>query len=114
MAFIQIVGFFFDLKKIYPEEILDDLVTAIGMIGLFGYAYRRPLWRRRIWMFWAVLFPVSNIVVGVWGGAGHNGPYAHGGHFGATLFLSPQYLGVIRYAYRSTVLWSQHAARDAG
>jgi hypothetical protein len=114
MAVIQIVGFFLDLKKIYPEEILDDLVTTIGMIGLFGYAYRRPFWRRKIWMLWAVLFPVSNVVVGVWGGAGHNGPYARIGNFGAMLFLSPQYLAVIRYAYRSRELWRRHSGRDAG
>jgi hypothetical protein len=90
VAALQILGFFFDLRKIHVAEILDDLVTIVGMVGLFGYAFRRPIGRRRIWMLWAVLFPVSNAMIGVWVYP-HTGTGGHIGYFLAMLLFAPQY-----------------------
>jgi len=36
------------------------------MVGLLGYAFRKRIGGQRIWMLWAVLFPVSNAIIGLW------------------------------------------------
>jgi len=105
IAVLQIVGFIFDLRKINVAEVLDDLVTIVGMVGLLGYAFRRPVLGQRIWMFWAVLFPVSNAVIGLWVYP-HTGTGGHLGYFAAMLLFFPQYLAVFRYGYRSSEIWS--------
>jgi hypothetical protein len=105
VAAIQVVGFFFDLQKLNVAEVLDDVVTAVAMIGLLGFAYRRAFGGRRIWKVWAVLFPLSNAAIGVWVYPKQNSTGAWVGYFVAMLLLSPQYWAVIRYAYRSDALW---------
>jgi hypothetical protein len=104
VAVVQIIGFFLDLRKINVAEILDDLVTIVGMVGLLGYAYRRAFWRRQVWMLWAVLFPVSNAVIGVWVYP-HTGSGDYLGYFAAMLLFFPQYTAVVLYAYRSPDIW---------
>jgi hypothetical protein len=43
IAVLQIFGFFIDLRKINVAEVLDDLVTIVGMVGLLGYAFHRHI-----------------------------------------------------------------------
>jgi hypothetical protein len=111
---LQLVGLFFALRKISVAEALDYAVTAVGIIGLFGYAYRRPFWGRRIWMLWGALFPVWDIVMGAWVYPRQNGTGVHMIYFLAMLLFLPQYLAVIRYGYSSRELWSEAGRRSAG
>ena len=113
IAVLQVIGFLFDLRKINIAEVLDDLVTIVGMVGLIGYAFRRHIGGRRIWMLWAVLFPVSNAMIGLWVYP-HTGTGGHVGYFTAMLLFFPQYLAVYRYAYRSPEIWRGAAASGAG
>jgi hypothetical protein len=112
IAGLQIIGFMVDLRKINLAEVLDDLVTMVGMIGLLGYAFRRRIGGRRIWMLWAVLFPVSNAVIGLWIYP-HTGTGGHLGYFVAMLLFFPQYLAVFRYGYRSPEIWRGAAGSGA-
>lgn len=113
IAAVQLVGFVFDLRRISVAEMLDDLVTLVGMVGLIGYAFRHRFAGRRLWMLWAVLFPVSNAIIGVWvyprGGSG--GPIEY---FAAMLLFLPQYLAVMYYAYRSPDIWRADATVSLG
>lgn len=113
IAVLQIIGFLFDLRKINVAEVLDDLVTIVGMVGLLGYAFRRHIWGRRIWMLWAVLFPVSNAMIGLWVYP-HTGTGGHIGYFAAMLLFLPQYLAVFHYGYRSPEIWRGAAGSGAG
>jgi hypothetical protein len=112
IAGLQIIGFMVDLRKINLAEVLDDLVTMVGMVGLLGYAFRRHIGGRRIWMLWAVLFPVSNAVIGLWIYP-HTGTGGHLGYFAAMLLFFPQYLAVFRYGYRSPEIWRGAAGSGA-
>ena len=113
IAVLQIIGFIFDLRKFNVAEVLDDLVTMVGMVGLLGYAFRWRIWGRRIWMLWAVLFPVSNAVIGLWVYP-HTGTGGHIGYFAAMLLFFPQYLAVFRYGYRSPEIWRGDTGSGAG
>ncbi len=110
---LQILGIFSHLRRGNLAEMLDDCVTIVGLMALFGYAYRRPIWKRRIWMLWAVLFPVSNGMIGLWvyPRAEIAGPIRY---FITLIAFSPQYLAVIRYAYTSREVWKGAVERDAG
>jgi hypothetical protein len=105
VAVAQVMGFVVDLGGGRAIEILDDGVTLVGMVALLGYAFRRRFWRRRFWMVWAILFPLSNAAIGVWVYPRQSASGTRAGYFVAMLLLFPQYLAVIRYAYRSRALW---------
>ena len=113
---LQVVGLvgLFILKKMSVAEVLDCAVAAVGIIGLFGYAYRRPFWGRRVWMFWGVLLPVWGFVMAAWVYPRQNGTGVQTTHFLVMLLLLPWYWAVIRYGYGSRELWTEAARRSAG
>ena len=106
VAVVQMVGLFFAWPKIGVTEGLDYAVTAVGTIGLFGYAYRRPLMGRQIWMLWGVLFPVWDVVMGAWVYPRKTGTGIQMEYFLAMLLFLPQYIALIRYGYSSRELWN--------
>jgi hypothetical protein len=55
-------------------------------------------------MLWAVLFPVSNAMIGFWVYP-HIGTGGHTEYLAAMLLFFPQYLAVFRYGYRSPDIW---------
>lgn len=107
MATVQVVGLVLDLRKLHVAEVLDDVVTVVGMVALLGYAFGRAVGKRRFWMISAVLFPLSNAAVGVWVYP-RNATGTRIDYFAAMLLFLPQYLGVALYAYRSHALWEGH------
>jgi hypothetical protein len=111
IAVLQLIGFWFDLQKINVAEVLDDLVTMVGMVGLLGYAFRWHIGGRRIWMLWAILLPVSNAAIGLWVYP-HTGTGSRIGYFAAMLLFFPQYLAVFRYGYRSSEIWREATGSD--
>lgn len=104
VAAVQLLGFIVDLHKVNLVELLDDGITAVAMVGLIGYAFRRRFLRRRFWMAWAILFPLSNAAVGMWIYPRQN-TGTRMGYFAAMLLFLPQYWAVLRYAYRSRESW---------
>jgi hypothetical protein len=114
LTLLQIGGLVFTLPKLRVAEGLDYAVTAVGMMGLFGYAYRRPLWSRRIWMLWGALYPVWDLVMAGWVYPEQNGTGARTEYFVVLLLALPLYLALIRYAYRSRELWFVAAGPSAG
>ncbi len=109
LVLLQITGLLFSLRKIDVAELVDYAVTIVGMIGLFGYAYRRTLWRRRIWMAWSAFLPAWDVVFGLWVYPRQNGTGIRIGYFVGMLLILPNYLALIRYAYGSRDLWSEAA-----
>jgi hypothetical protein len=112
LALLQIGGLAFTLPKLRVAEGLDYAVTAVGMIGLFGYVYRRPLWSRRIWMLWGALYPVWDVVMASWIYPRQNGTGVRTEYFAVLLLALPLYLALIRYAYRSRELWFAAAGQS--
>jgi hypothetical protein len=42
--------------------VLDFAVSALGLVGLFGYAYHRKILQARLWAVWAILLPVWGLM----------------------------------------------------
>jgi hypothetical protein len=114
LTLLQAGGLVVTLPKIRVAEGFDYAVTAVAIIGLFGYVYRRPLWGRRIWMLWSALFPVWDVVMAGWVYPRQNGTGVRPDYFVVLLLALPLYLALIRYAYRSRELWSVPAGQRAG
>ena len=106
MATVQLVGLLFALSKMGISEALDYGVTAVGLMGLFGYAFRRPWLGRRSWMVLSVLIPLWDVAMGVWIYPRQSGTGVELEYFVAMLLFLPQYLALVRYAYRSAELWN--------
>jgi hypothetical protein len=111
---LQVLGLLSILRKMGVAEALDCAVSVVGSIGLFGYAYRRPLWGRRIWMVWGPLLPVWGVVMVGWVYPRQNGTGMHISYFLMILPFLPWYWAVVRYGYRSRELWIEAARRSAG
>jgi len=112
---IQIVGLFYSLPKMNLSRALDDSVTIVGMLGLFGFAYRRPLLRRQVWMLWSAVLPLWDIMMGAWVYPRETVSAVEGVqmvYFIALLIFIPEYLALIRYGYSSRELW--HKTTSAG
>jgi hypothetical protein len=91
-------------------------VSAIQVIGLYGYAFKKPIWSER---FWRLAFPVFalNLLAGL---------VVSGIRFAATqdvvagagiIFVAPIYLALFLpnllanrwYAFRSPDIWGDHS-----
>jgi hypothetical protein len=114
VAALQVVGLLSILRKMGVAEALDCAVAVVGVIGLFGYAYRRPFWGRWIWMFLGALLPMWGVVMGAWVYPRQMGTEMHIGYFTLLLPFLPWYWAVIRYGYGSRELWIEAARRSAG
>jgi hypothetical protein len=113
---LQVLGLvnMFISRKMSVPEALDCAVAAVGLIGLFGYAYRRPFLGRRFWMSWGVLLPLWGFMMGAWVYPRQNGTGVQMTYFLMMLQFLPWYLAVIRYGYGSRELWIEAARRSAG
>jgi len=85
---------------------LDIAVTAVGIVGLFGYAYRRPLLQPRLWAVWALVLPAWDLLFNfvLYRPAQHDV-----GTLGKALSLIPfvpEYLALWLYGFRSASLWA--------
>jgi hypothetical protein len=114
LALLQTGGLVFTLPKLSVAEVFDYAVTAVGMVGLFGYVYRRPLWDRRIWMLWGALLPVWDVVMAGWIYPRLDGTEVRTDYLLVLLLALPLYVALIHYAYRSRELWSVRAGQSAG
>jgi len=112
VVIFQIIGLVYDLRTPQLMEVMDDLVTMVGMVGLLGYVFQKRVGWRSLWRLWAVLFPVSNALIGLWVYP-RVGTGGYLGYFAAMLLFFPQYLAVFRYGYRSPEIW-RGMARGGG
>ena len=115
LATLHVVGLFFTPPRIHLSHALDAIVTLVGMLGLFGFAYRRYFLGRRIWMIWSLLLPLWDVMMGAWVYPRQAATAVEGVQLVycfVLLFCLPQYLALIRYAFLSREFW--HKGASAG
>jgi hypothetical protein len=96
-------GFFFAgyiylfLADFQAFVVPDCLMSGFGLVGLFGYAFRRRLLHARVWVFCAIILPVwdliSNFVYEV----------SPAGTVFAIAVLLPKYVALWRYGHSSEI-----------
>ena len=86
-----------------PVLVVDVALTVLGLSGVFGFAYRRPLLNRRFWVAWAVVMPLWDLLVNLRLYPA-NPPDAAAALSSMTLLL-PAYVALWRYAHGSPDIW---------
>lgn len=81
-------------------DLIDIPVSIVGLIGVFGFAYRTPVFRALVWRTWFVLQPVWDIAYNLVGGDGDVKRAAI-----VIAIAAPGYVALFLYAYRSRALW---------
>jgi hypothetical protein len=118
VAILNLVGIVANLSdgflKVRPEAIVDSLVSIVGTIGLFGYAYHRAIFRRRLWTIWIVVFPLFDVVMRAVVYTRQNGHVSRTSLVLGMMMVLPHYQALFRYAHRSPELWDEGERRRAG
>jgi len=102
-------------------DVLHNFVSAIGFVGLFGYAFWKPIASSRAWRVWAVIQPLWDFLYSfVFDSLGWSGqlpdtePETRVEFFATRLIglavAAPLYLALFRYGYRSRKLWREPSA----
>ncbi len=95
---------------------MDLALTAVGMIGLFGFAYRRPVgsgafWRR--WLPFQLLWDAAIVLFIIPAGLAYQIPGEEPSsaveNIVSFALLIPLYIALYRYGYRSPEIWSRDA-----
>jgi hypothetical protein len=114
---LQLFGLYYGLAEIDAIRALDYSVTVVGVVGLFGFAYRRPILERWFWRPWSLLNPAWDFAMGAWVYPRENPQFARETamvYFVLMLLFVPEYVALIRYGYFSPELWSKAAEKDTG
>ena len=82
------------------HDMIDFPLTALGLLGLFGYAYRRQIGIATIWRVLAVVLLVWNVYYNL-----HEWPTLRESAK-ALAVAAPCYVALVLYGYRSRALWS--------
>src|SRR6476620_6212713 len=82
----------FTVPAIRIADVFDYAVSVVGVVGLFGFAYRRPLLRRQVWALWSLLLPVWDVAMGVWVYPRSPGTSGRVGYFVVLIAFIPEYL----------------------
>lgn len=87
------------------QDILDIPVSLVALVGLFGYAYKKKIGKRKFWQFWLLLLITWDILYNFflkkypdipagWLAAGY------------LLFL-PEYIALYKYSFTQRFQWNQ-------
>jgi hypothetical protein len=95
-----------------PILVLDVVSSVLGISGLFGYAYRKRVFRRRFWAWCALLLPTWDLVLNFLLYRPHGYEPAISA-VGVLLFV-PEYVALWRYARSSPEIWNAPADPAAG
>jgi hypothetical protein len=89
-------------------RLLDGLPGLLAVSGLLGYAHRRPVLRRWVWMAVAVALPLWDVAMGAWIYPRLEPQQSSTREYFLLmpLFL-PEYLALFRYGFRSSELWTR-------
>lgn len=104
-AAVQAVAMVLEFPRLTATDGVDYVITLVGTVGLFGFAYRRRMLWLPLWKVWSVLFPLWDLLMGAWIYPRQNGGVIQSGYFVAMLLFLPEYLALLRYAYGSPELW---------
>jgi hypothetical protein len=107
---LQVVGLVMGPPKMDATRALDYCMSVFGIVGLFGYAYRRRVLTRKFWMLWGIFLPLWDLMMGVWVyPSQQSGPQREtvAAYLVLMVFVIPDYVALLRYGYRSPDIWSQ-------
>jgi hypothetical protein len=90
-------------------DVVDYLVSAFTLVGLFGYAYSRRIWSQGAWRVAlpiVVIWEFVNTARGLT--KGDLGNVVEAAIYVALIFaiVVPAYVALYRYGYRSPELWT--------
>lgn len=83
-------------------DLIDVPVSIIGLIGIFGFAYKSPILRAFVWRIWVIAQPLWDVAYNLVGGDGDIKRTAI-----VFVIAAPGYLAIFLYGYRSRRLWSE-------
>jgi len=116
LATVPILG----VQWIQPLDLVDLGISIAGTAGLFGYAYRRHIGSRSFWRAWLPIEVVWDLAIVLFLapiGMAQQYPNAEPSTFLedaiGILVLTPLYLALYFYAFRSPELW-QRSLRGEG
>jgi len=102
------------LSDIKIMDVVNWVFVIAGVVGLFGFVYRRPILSQGFWKGFAPLIVLWDIVFLIlWLPAQES--YTLGDRLEMHtllifLFLLPQYIGLFRYGYNDEELWVRGSA----
>ena len=108
ITLLTVVSFLAELRKVNAIRLIDYGPGLLGLVGLLGYAHHRALLRRWVWMIHSLLLPLWDIALGAWvypWFEPHSPPSSVLGYFTLMPIFFPEYLALIRYAYKSKDIW---------
>lgn len=91
-----------------PWDILDLLMVLLGILGMFGFSFRRPVFRP---LFWRLYLPL-NVVWNLWHPDARTVPGIPGIPFWVVLLIGvtaaiPFYIALFLYGFRRRHLWQR-------
>jgi len=97
-----------------PMDIIDVCATSLGLVGLFGFAYRRRIGNRSFWRAWLpaqVLWDLALILILAPAGLANQFPDAEVSttvleDLVGLLVLVPLYAALYLYGHRSSEVWA--------
>ncbi len=108
IALLNVAALGIELPRGNVVRILDCGPGLLGVAGLLGYAHQRPLLRRWLWMALAMLLPLWDVAMGALVYPRLEGSSASTLEYFALMpIFFPEYLALVRYAYRSPALWGR-------
>lgn len=109
-------SYFSQSNLLIVEDLAYSCLAYFGMIGIYGYAKRKPIFSKRLWQIYfialLVFLPITPFVsikhsqlVAENGVAIASATYAI-----STVLVLPAYWAWYRYAFKAQQVWSRHVA----
>lgn len=89
------------------RDVAELGVSAVGTVGLFGFAYARALWRRAFWRAWFPLAVAWEVVLMSLSFAKFTDSALAARGFVALLLILPVYAALYRYAFSGGSQWQR-------
>ena len=113
---IYTAAYFHQSPAIIVEDLAYSLIAYFGMIGIYGYAKRKPIFSKHLWQIYFVVLlifvPLTPFV-----SIKHGQLLAESGVLVAsatyaisTVLVLPAYRAWYRYAFKAPQIWLCHAA----
>jgi hypothetical protein len=102
-----ILSYVYVVANDFQAFVVSDIAaSATGLVGLFGYAYRRKILQAQLWTVWSIFLPVwdltSNFVYEV----------SLASTVIATAVHVPEYVALWRYGRESSEIWGTSQPSD--
>jgi hypothetical protein len=91
-------------------DLLDYAGWGISLVGVFGYAYSRPIWSRRLWRWWLPIILVWDLCILPRQLSkedfASDAPTLIATILVSVLLVLPQYVALYRYGYEEGHAWA--------